>query len=130
MRPPRADVAWSQGRVRRRSRYSTYITSPEWFARRERWLEQWKTRHRAQAARGLGPACVIAGCEWSLEAGDLHHVTYQRLGAERYEDLVPMCRSHHSRFHDIYDTHPAWRRMGRHAATRGIITALRREATR
>ncbi len=124
MRPPRADVVWSRARARRRVQYQDYITSPEWFARREWWLREWSHRHRARPGANP-PGCVVAGCPWSLDAGDLHHVTYDRLGAEAFEDLLPMCRTHHRRFHDLYDTYPAWRRMGRRGATAGIIAALR-----
>jgi O-glycosyl hydrolase len=31
---------------------------------------------------------------------DLHHKVYGNYGKERDEDLVPLCKKHHSAFHD------------------------------
>lgn len=32
---------------------------------------------------------------------DLHHITYFRLGAEKLDDVTPLCRGHHERVHAI-----------------------------
>ena len=69
-------------------------TRPKWFRRRERWLEQYRDAHGGQE-----PVCVVCGALWTLRGGDLHHRTYARLGAETWQDLVPMCRDHHAALH-------------------------------
>ena len=120
MRAARPGSRWSAGRVQRRSRYAAYIDSDDWFRRRELWHEEWLARYGAPAV------CMVCGGKWSLGRGDLHHRTYDRLGHELFEDLVPLCREHHTALHDIWDRTPAWRRMGRQHATAGIIAALRR----
>ncbi len=124
VRDPRRGVAWTQARVRRRSKYSAYITSPAWFRRRESWVAAYTLRH------GTGPVCAGCGGAWSVAHGDLHHITYARLGAEHDADLVALCRVCHSTLHDLWDASPAWRRLGRVTATRGILALLRtRKAT-
>ena len=57
---------------------------------------------------------------------DLHHVSYVRLGAEAFSDLWPACRRCHEALHLVWDASPAWRAMGREAASAGIALALRR----
>lgn len=132
MRPARADVPWSRGRVRRRRQYGSYITSPAWYRRREEWLAEWHAANEARPAgeRQAEPACRVCDRPWTERTGDLHHVTYDRLGAELFDDLVSLCREHHTALHDLYDQSPAWRRLGRRAATHGIIAALRRRHMR
>ncbi|MHB8188366.1 MAG: hypothetical protein ACYDDU_20320, partial [Dermatophilaceae bacterium] len=63
---------------------------------------------------------------WSTRSGHLHHLTYQRLGAEEPEDLMPLCNRDHTRLHDLLDGSPSWRRLGRAGATVAIIGVLRR----
>ncbi|GAA1835965.1 hypothetical protein GCM10009795_096440 [Nocardioides hankookensis] len=128
MRPGRNDVVWSRGRAIRRAGYQAYMQSPQWFARRRWWFEEWVSR--TQGVRRLqdsaAPVCLVCGRLWTLREGDLHHVTYDRLGAEAFEDLVPLCRTHHEALHDLYDASPLWRRTGRVQATYGIIGVLKR----
>jgi hypothetical protein len=61
-----------------------------------------------------------------VRSGHLHHLTYQRLGAEDPEDLLPLCARHHGSLHRALDASPSWRRMGRAAATVATIGLLRR----
>jgi 5-methylcytosine-specific restriction endonuclease McrA len=107
-------------RVAVRGRYATYIDSEPWYQRRQRWHAQWMAR------TGVDPVCLVCGTTWTLRAGDLHHRSYDRLGAEAFEDLVPLCRVCHTAVHDLWDAAPAWRRLGRPQATDGIVAALRR----
>jgi hypothetical protein len=120
MRPPRPGSRWSARRLARRGRYATYIDSPAWLARRDRW--------HAEHARLTGgePVCVVCGRPWRLREDDLHHVSYARLGDEAHRDLIPMCRSDHAALHDLWDASPSWRRLGREQATAGIVALLRR----
>lgn len=120
MRDPRPELAWSIGRALARASYRDYMDSPDWRARRRAWHATWLDRH------GIGPTCQACGTRWTPLCGDLHHATYTRLGHERFDDLVPLCRADHDALHDILDTAPGWRRLGRPAATAGIIALLRR----
>ena len=96
------------------------MASPEWFRRRESWLEQYKTAHGGQ-----DPACAVCGAAWTLRGGDLHHRTYSRLGAEAWQDLVAMCRKCHGELHALLEQNPAWRRIPRQQATDIIVERMR-----
>ncbi len=75
---------------------------------------------------------VLCGMWWpcSLRSGDLHHRSYDRLGAERFSDLVPLDRACHDRLHAILESTPAWRRLGRAHATDVIVVRLRAAGTK
>lgn len=119
MRTPRPGSRWTPRRQQARTIYQQYITSPAWMLRR-RW---WMIEHRCRT--GQSAACAVCGSRTDLE---LHHHDYQRLGRERYEDLVPLCAAHHRHVHDVYDASRTWRRVGRRAASAGIIAAMRTTA--
>jgi hypothetical protein len=122
MRAPRPGSRWSRRRVARRARYADYIHSPAWWRTRV----EWYATHTTGASRGQSHC---AGCDapWLRDRDDLHHTTYDRLGQERFNDLIPMCRACHTRLHELWDTSPAWRKLVRAQATVGILAALRRE---
>jgi hypothetical protein len=63
-----------------------------------------------------------------LSHSDLHHRSYERLGAEADCDLIPLDRACHDRLHAILESSPAWRRLGRAQATDVIVARLRRSA--
>jgi len=94
--------------------------SDQWWQKRRDWLEWWLDGHD-----GEDPACVVCGEPWAERRDDLHHRTYARLGHEQPEDLTPMCRTCHTRLHDIIDTSPGWRRADRAVATDMIVRHLR-----
>ena len=71
MREPRLGLAWSGQRRAMRRRYGLYMSSPEWFTRRERWVAEWSNAHG-----GGEPQCLICGIEWTLSGDDLHHRTW------------------------------------------------------
>jgi 5-methylcytosine-specific restriction endonuclease McrA len=65
--------------------YRAYLQSPEWQAKRKDALA--RAGHRCQiSAAHHGPF-------------DVHHNSYDRLGAEEPEDLVVLCRECHKLFH-------------------------------
>lgn len=67
--------------------YGDYLQTPEWFHLRRLVLER------------AGRACERCGkteCEWNV-----HHLTYERRGHERLEDLVLLCRHCHETAHGI-----------------------------
>ena len=125
MRDPRPGLAWSRGRVAKRRAYADWMASAAWHRRRESWRKQWVDAH------GTEPLCVICGGAWTLRGGDLHHRTYARLGHERFADVISLCRPCHDRLHQIMESTPAWRKMGRRHATDLIVATLAvRHATR
>jgi len=64
-----------------KEQYNTYISSSaEWDKRRKLILELYDGR------------CMLCDCDKEIE---IHHKTYERLGGEWIEDLVPLCREHH-----------------------------------
>lgn len=66
------------------SAYQRYLRSPEWRKRRRAALE--RDRH----------ACQWCGCRYRLQ---VHHLTYERFGNERLEDLVTLCDDCHKGVH-------------------------------
>lgn len=65
--------------------YKQYLGSEHW--------EELKEQYRRSR---LPQKCLVC---FSPNV-DLHHKSYRRLGAERTEDLVPLCRDHHDELHD------------------------------
>lgn len=120
MREPRVGLRWSRQRIRRREQYGGYMDSPEWFARRERWVLEFRAAHDGQE-----PVCCVCGAKWTLRQGDLHHRSYARLGAEAWQDLIPMCREHHEALHTLMERNPAWRKVPRQQATDLLVAHLR-----
>ncbi|MHB1533095.1 MAG: hypothetical protein ACYC1D_00475 [Acidimicrobiales bacterium] len=120
MRDPRPGLPWSRRRVGRRAEYAAWMASGAWQDQRQRWLDDW------MAAHGTEPTCGVCGGPWSLRHGDLHHRSYDRLGHETNSDLIPLDRGCHTRLHQILDSTPAWRRVGRAQATDVIVARLRR----
>ena len=116
MRPPRPGSRWSSTRGRRRTSYDQYMHSRAWTKQRNAWLDEHYTRTDEP------PVCVVCG-DGKFE---LHHLDYDRLGHESYDDLTPLCHRHHGAVHDAWDASAAWRRLGRRVGSAGIITQLRR----
>ena len=110
VREPRPGSGWSLGRLAHRAEYLSWSCSPG-PGPAERWLDEW--RNATAASR---PASFAARA-WRLGDGDLHHVSYLRLGAEAFSDLWPACRGCHEALHLVWDASPAWRAMGREAAS-------------
>jgi hypothetical protein len=64
--------------------YNRYITSAYWLARRDAY---WRSHPKICQACGSGDDI------------QLHHQTYERVGHELDEDLVPLCQVCHSLVH-------------------------------
>lgn len=64
--------------------YREYLESPEWKATRAKALERGDNK------------CAVCGRTDTLE---VHHNTYDRIGAELPTDLVVLCNYHHSTIH-------------------------------
>jgi 5-methylcytosine-specific restriction endonuclease McrA len=63
-----------------------------WYYRQPYWR-----KIRLDALRRDGYRCRICGTGGAL---DVHHLTYARLGAERLEDLMTLCRACHDAEHE------------------------------
>lgn len=125
MRDPRPGLPWSIRRLTIRGRYAEWMSSPEWFQRRERWLVDWQAAHNGQ-----DPTCAICDARWTLDHGDLHHRSYERVGRESHDDLSPLCRDCHDQLHALLERNPAWRRVPRPQATDLLCHYLRHLNTR
>ncbi len=73
--------------------YAAYLKSEHWG--------NFKKRYRASKAHPQN--CRV--CDTS--GPDLHHVTYERLGAERLDDVMPLCDWHHRKVHEWLKEHYA-----------------------
>jgi hypothetical protein len=87
--------------------YLRYTNSPEW---------EWKKR---EYWKKYGRSCRAKNCT-SQENLEIHHHTYCRLGDEKLEDLVALCKIHHQRVHEVYRRN---KRLGLTKATE-IVTGL------
>jgi len=117
MRSGRSASAMDARHAAYRLRYQRFMSSPRWRARRHKWLREYVRRF------GTAPVCACCRRGWTLR-DDLHHLSYDRLGNERHEDLLPMCRTCHRALHRILDTSPHWRAMPRSTASLAIIERL------
>jgi hypothetical protein len=94
--------------------YNTYIQSQRWRERRKAFFKNHPYR------------CEGCGRRKGVE---LHHLSYERLGSELDEDLVPLCsrRGCHPAAHREYD-------CGNYAtlalATKAVITKAQRRSAR
>lgn len=57
--------------------------------------EHWK-RTRTLAIDRYGASCVLCGSGGQV---NVHHRTYERIGAERLDDLIVLCSECHSHYH-------------------------------
>jgi 5-methylcytosine-specific restriction endonuclease McrA len=70
--------------------YVEYLQSPEWRARAR------------EARRRFGHRCAL--CAAQRLPLEVHHNTYEHLGHERPEELVPLCEECHGKFHATLPT--------------------------
>lgn len=93
------------------------IMSPEWTARRSRWLQEYREQS------GGEPVCAVCERPWTL-SDDLHHRTYMHLGEELFAELVPLCRADHEKVHEAFESRVSWLRQGRQYATDVLVARL------
>lgn len=65
--------------------YRDYLRSPHWVKVKARYRE----------------SILPQACMCGEETVDLHHMTYERIGAERLADLLPLCRRCHAMVHEL-----------------------------
>lgn len=87
----RTDTSTIAGRIRELGfeRYADYLASPHWEDVRQRFY-----------------AVNPRQCACGSKAVALHHRTYERLGAERLEDLEAVCRKCHRDRHQVVPAKP------------------------
>lgn len=96
--------------------YKTYIRSPEWAAKRDEFLAWDNLRSRR--------CCV---CKAPRAPGfHVHHLTYNRLGAERLKDLTLVCPEHHDAIHARHDARK--RRQSKRGQRASLKTTTRKVA--
>ena len=111
--------------------YQGYLRSQAWGYRRVRWFARCR-------ADGVEPACQV--CAVTLaEAGslDLHHLSYDGVvqepsgggwkAREVHEDLMPLCREHHQRLHQIMDGRKEFFGWDRRRASVVIVARMIRQ---
>jgi hypothetical protein len=84
---------------------SAYETSALWGLTRERY----RLSDRAWA-------CMVCGSEQV----QLHHLSYERIGREPLDDLVPLCQHHH---YEVEKRIRAWPALTRREATVAYLAA-------
>lgn len=77
-----------EARALRREQYTAYLASPEWAALRARVVRR----------DGICQGCLAAPIE------NVHHLTYEHVGAEFAFELVGLCRKCHARVHGVAET--------------------------
>jgi hypothetical protein len=73
--------------------------------------EHWEAFRRLYFAKNKPKVCDFCKANKKL---DLHHVTYERIGRERLDDVVAICRSCHDEIHALFDLN---RKKGLQSAT-------------
>ena len=115
------------GRVAAGKRYADWLASPGWHRRRQRWASEEQRRYGRIV-------CALCGARWSQSRGDLHHLSYSRMGRERHEDLMAMCRPCHELVHQAIDASRSWQRLiargRRRQVTLAIIESIRQSRAR
>lgn len=115
MRPVRAHAVAGLARQQYRVRYAKYMASAKWAERRRVWIVAEEQRTGAEVV------CAICGGPWE----DLHHMDYERLGAERHSDLVALCREHHDWIHRAYES-GRWRSVPYAQVMQRLLATARR----
>jgi hypothetical protein len=81
----RRPVIFRTGLSPRKAAYLAYMKSPAWRAFRVAWWARYDTLNPVRR-------CYCCGITWQDARGlELHHRTYERLGREKWEDIVAVC---------------------------------------
>ena len=105
------------GRAAAGKRYADWLASPEWRRRRRRWaMEEQRRCGRI--------VCALCGDRWSQSHGDLHHLSYSRMGRESHDDLMAMCRPCHELVHRAIDASRSWQKFISRGKRRQVTLAI------
>lgn len=69
-----------------RAEYTKYLQSKHWI------------RFRTKAILHYGKECIMCGIK-EVPYFHVHHLTYERIGKEEFEDVAVLCKSCHSEVH-------------------------------
>lgn len=105
------------GRAAAGKRYADWLASPEWHKRRRRWAKE-EQRRRGRIV------CALCGARWSQSHGDLHHLSYNRMGRESHDDLMAMCRPCHELVHRAIDASRSWQKLISRGKRRQVTLAI------
>jgi len=83
-----------RGNIRRRQTSVVYVDYDAYMHSRE-WCEVRQKRLKKDGYR-----CALCGTTEHLE---VHHLTYERLGRERIDDLITLCKTCHKQAHELKD---------------------------
>lgn len=113
----RSRIKGSRGKLVRLQRrpqttYRAYMRSKEWREFRAAWWATYDKKHPVRRCY----ICLCTQAEYG-KTFDLHHVTYERLGREHFDDLVPLCAGP-GRCHDRVTK--AWRARHRTGLTMSL----------
>lgn len=94
--------------------YEEYLDSDLWQQFRKKYFRSKKTKK----------FCLVClGDDEFNFSVELHHLTYERLGQERLNDVIPLCREHHEQVHEIlkqrYNNDIRWSERVVHSLTPG-----------
>jgi len=81
----RERITKSHPSAQARTAYLLYLQSPEWVTKRDQCLDRYDRR------------CAFCYSDRDVQC---HHRTYARLYQERENDLIALCKTCHSKFHD------------------------------
>ena len=81
--------------------YRTYLQSRHWADFKRRYYAS-KVFRSPSAFGGINSKCVC--CQIPNKPLDIHHLTYLRLGCEKFWDVIPLCRECHSAAHAMFRT--------------------------
>lgn len=68
-----------------RVKYEKYIRSERWYMRARQYYRQY------------GKQCAVCNTDDQIT---LHHMSYAHMGNERDNELVALCKTHHSEYHE------------------------------
>lgn len=94
--------------------YDQYLATPHWKAMRAAKLRQ--AGHECE--RCGEPAMEMEGAWFGLE---VHHLTYERVGHEHFDDLMVLCRPCHAAQHGLEANAAEARRWARVRAARRYL---------
>lgn len=83
--------------IRKMGFRASYIADdPEWYKEYLK-SEHWKKKQAEYRASSLPQECLICG----NKKFEIHHRSYDRIGAELLSDFAPLCRTHHAKTHEL-----------------------------
>lgn len=97
----RYEATWGERSARRMSMWAEWRSarSSAWWGLYRQYLasHEWASKRRAALSRH-GVKCQGESCR--AAAREIHHLTYERVGDEDLDDLMPLCSACHEKWHE------------------------------